>query len=188
MTNIRKLLREFRDGDQGSIAVETIIIIPVLFWGYLSLFAIFDAYRQHSINQKAAFTISDIVSRETTPLDGSYLDGTRRMLAYLTATPASDVRVRVTSVRYDADEDEYERDWSRGRGGVPALTEDAVNALRDRLPIMTDNERVTVVETFVEYDPPFNTGLTNRTIENFVFTRPRYTPRVCFLECDENDD
>jgi len=178
MTFLKKILRGFRDDEQGSIAVETVLIIPALFWAYLSMFAIFDAYRQHSINQKAAYTLGDIISRETTPLDAAYLEGTRKMLAYLTANEKSDVAIRVTSVRWDGKNNIYKRDWSRKRGWEPSLTNNDVKQLADSLPVMPHNERVMVVETFVKYDPPFNTGLQEREIHNFVFTRPRYAPRV----------
>ncbi|WP_299368318.1 TadE/TadG family type IV pilus assembly protein [uncultured Tateyamaria sp.] len=178
MIRFTNFLRRFRDDEKGMIAVETVIIIPVLFWAYLSMFAIFDAYRQHSLNQKAAYTLGDIISRETTPLDSAYLNGTREMLAYLTANRKWDVAIRVTSVRYDANNDIYKRDWSRRKGWQPALTNTAVKALKDNLPVLPHNERVMVVETFVKYDPPFNTGLQSREIHNFVFTRPRYAPRV----------
>lgn len=182
MQIVRNYLRGFRDEERGSIAVETILILPVLFWGYLSMFAIFDAYRQHSINQKAAYTIGDIISRETNPLDASYMSGTQKMLAYLTANEAQDVAIRITSVTYDLENDEYKRFWSEKKGWMPALSNEAIQALRDDLPVMPDNETVVVVETFVKYDPPFNTGLTSREIHNFVFTRPRYAPQVLFSD------
>lgn len=175
-------MRSFRDDERGSIAVETVLIIPVLFWAYLSMFAIFDAYRQHSINQKAAYTIGDIISRETTPLDNAYLDGTREILAYLTSNHDSNVAIRITSVKYDADNKVYKRDWSRAKGWQPALSNTDVKDLDHLLPIMPHNERVMVVETFVKYDPPFATGLQEREIENFVFTRPRYAPRVLWSD------
>ncbi|WP_299142038.1 TadE/TadG family type IV pilus assembly protein [uncultured Tateyamaria sp.] len=178
MIRLLNHLRRFRDDEKGSIAVETVLILPILFWAYLSMFAIFDAYRQHSLNQKAAYTLGDIISRETTPLDNSYLNGTREMLAYLTANPKADVAIRVTSVRYDANNKVYKRDWSKRKGWMPTLSNNAVKALKDDLPIMPHNERVMVVETFVKYDPPFKTGLQEREIHNFVFTRPRYAPRV----------
>lgn len=182
MKRLTQYLRGFRDEDRGSIAVETIIIIPILFWGYLSMFAIFDAYRQHAINQKAAYTLGDVISRETTPIDNNYLNGAREMLAYLTANDTADVALRVTSVTYDADNDEYTRFWSEKKGWMPALNNEAIQALRDDLPVMPDNETVVVVETFVKYDPPFNTGLQNREIHNFVFTRPRYAPQVLWSD------
>ncbi|WP_299625114.1 hypothetical protein [uncultured Tateyamaria sp.] len=178
MPHIKNILRRFRDEDRGSIAVETILIIPIIFWIYLTMFAIFDAYRQHSLNQKAAYTIGDIISRETTPIDSAYLNGSRELLAYLTANRKNDVAIRVTSVKYDANKKQYKRDWSRKKGWQPALTNNAVKALKDDLPVMPHNERVVVVETFVKYETPFNTGLSDHEIHNFVFTRPRYAPRV----------
>ncbi|MEL6465551.1 MAG: TadE/TadG family type IV pilus assembly protein [Pseudomonadota bacterium] len=182
MKRFTNYMRSFREDERGSIAVETIIIIPILFWAYLAMFAIFDSYRQHSINQKAAYTIGDIISRETTPLDAEYLEGTRDILAYLTANAEQNVSVRITSVKYDADNDVYERDWSKAKGAHSALSNGQVADLAPMLPVMPDNEHVMVVETFVNYDPPFATGLENREIRNFVFTRPRYAPRVLYLD------
>ena len=181
MERFKNHLRGFRDDDRGSIAVETIIILPVLFWAYLSMFAIFDAYRQHSINQKAAYTISDVISRETNGIDDAYLNGTREMLGYLTANELTEVSIRVTSVRYNLNDDSYKRDWSEAAGWVGPLSNNDVEGLEDDLPILPHNERVVVVETFVKYDPPFNTGLQEREIHNFVFTRPRYAPQVLWV-------
>lgn len=185
MTRIQQFLARFRRDDRGSIAVETVIILPMLFWAYLSMFAIFDAYRQHAINQKVAYTIGDIISRETNPVTPSYMNGARELVRYLSsARQTSDVAIRVTSVRWDGNNNIYRRDWSEKRGWVSRLSNNEVQALASRLPTMPHNERVMIVETFVKYDPPFNTGLQNRTITNFVFTRPRYAPRVLWdCEC-----
>lgn len=178
MMNVSRFLRRFRDNERGSIALECVLVVPMLMWAYLSMYSFFHAYRTHSVNQKAAYTIGDIISRETNPLDASYMTGTRQMLAYLTSNNVSDVAIRVTSVKYDANQDAYKRDWSEKLGWMPALGNTAVGALSDDLPVMPHNERVMVVETFVKYDPPFNTGLSDDEIHNFVFTRPRYAPRV----------
>ena len=180
MKRLVQHLKSFRDDTRGSIAVETVLVIPALFWAYLTMFAIFDAYRQHSISFKAAYSIGDMISRQTTPLTGPYLAGMRETLAYITNNSVDDVSVRVTSVRYNAVDDKYELDWSNKRGSLSTLTDSDVAALADRLPILPDQEYVTVVETFVDYEPPFNTGLMDREIATFVFTRPRYAPRVCW--------
>ena len=181
MKNPIKWLRDFRDDEEGVLAVELVLIIPALFWAYLAMFAIFDAYRQYSVNQKGAYTLGDMVSRETTPINDDYLDGAQELMQYLTnARQLSDVAVRISSLKYNETDDKYELDWSKERGWMPELTATQVQNWHDRLPVMTDNDHVTVVETWVKYDPPFNTGLSNREIENFVFTRPRYAPRVLF--------
>ena len=113
LTSPMHWLRRFARDEDGNIAIETIIIIPILFWTYLSMFAIFDAYRQYALNEKAAYTIGDMISRQTTPLDDSYIDGTRAVLKYLTRSRnGQDPSIRVTSIKYDANNDVYKRDWS----------------------------------------------------------------------------
>ncbi|MEO1464356.1 MAG: hypothetical protein AAFU82_18975, partial [Pseudomonadota bacterium] len=83
-----------------------------------------------------------------------------------------------TSVRWNGDNNVYERDWSQAKGWVSAMTDAQVAGLQPSLPVMPHNERVMVVETFVKFEPVFDVGLQDRTIQNFVFTRPRYAPRV----------
>ena len=63
--------------------------------------------------------------------------------------------------------------WSEGRN-IAAVTQNTVDGWTDNLPELTDSQQITVLETWVEYDPPFNTGLSERTVRNFIFTRPRY--------------
>ncbi|MEP6017441.1 MAG: hypothetical protein ABJ251_03030 [Paracoccaceae bacterium] len=180
--HIKRAVLAFRKDESGSIAVETVIIIPALFWAYLAMFAIFDSYRHHALNQKAAFTISDLISRETTPIDLDYLVGMQDLLRFLSRTAnLDDVSIRVSSLKYDEAQDIYEREWSQSQGDLTQpLISGSTDDWHDRLPVMPDNEYITVVETFVRYDAPFKTGLSERTIQNFVFTRPRYAPCVLF--------
>ena len=174
-------LKRFRKDEEGSIAVETVLIIPALFWTYLAMFSIFDTYREYSVNQKASYVIADMISRETTPIDDAYVDGTRSMLRYITAAPSdSDVSIRVSSIKYDEETDTYSIHWSERRGWVSDLTDGKVAKMADKLPIIADNTYITLVETWVKYDPPFDTGLEERIVENFVFTKPRYAPNVRF--------
>ena len=176
--SLRHWIKRFSRDEEGSIAVEMMILLPILFWAFLTLFSIFDAYRKHSMNQKAAFTIGDMISRETALVDQAYLNGTQTLLAYLTNEHISDTSIRITSVKYDADKDVYKRDWSKTKGWVPELKNNNIRNWHHRLPVMPHNERIMVVETFVKYNPPYNTGLTDHQIVNFVFTRPRYAPQV----------
>ncbi len=179
-TDLKTRLARFVRNEDGSIAVELVIIVPMLFWAYLAMFATFDAYRAYSLSQKASYTVSDMISRETTPIDRSYIDGLRKLHSYLVNERLDEVQLRVTSVSYDADQDELNRDWSYGSGGRLALTDSDVREWHDRLPVMADGERLTVVETWVQYQPPFNTGLSDQEIRSFVFTKPRYADRVLF--------
>lgn len=185
---LKSILLGFLRGDfvrreDGSIAIEAVIIMPMIFWTFLSMFSIFDSFRVYSINQKAAFTIGDAISRETLPIDDDYLNGTLNLFEYLSKGQGN-TAIRVSSLRYNATENRFHRDWSQTRGWVSPLSNNDVRNWTDRLPLMVNNERLILVETWNRYEPPFKTCLELREIKNFVFTRPRYAPRVCWEECN----
>lgn len=178
MQPIRRL-RLFRAEQSGTVTIEAVIMLPILFWAFCALYTFFDAYRYTSIAHKTAYTISDAISRETNPIDDAYLDGQHGLMSFLTRS-SSTHRMRVTVVRHDANEDEYLVEWSQVRGPVTAHPDGDASALVDQLPTMVDEERMIVVETWSDYEPPFNIGLADTTIQTFVFTRPRFAPQVLF--------
>lgn len=173
----RLKMRRFAQKEDGSIAIETLIVMPMIFWVYIAMFAFFQTYLEYSNNQKAAFTIGDMISRETLPLDSDYLDGVQELLVYMTNSSA-ETAVRVTSLKYNLTEERFYIDWSRSRGSHQPLTNSDVALWSTRIPKLSDNEYIVITETWTTYDPPFDTGLGNQEIENFVFTRPRYAPQV----------
>jgi Flp pilus assembly protein TadG len=176
---LRARLTGFADDTRGTVTVEALIMLPLLLWAYCALFTFFDAYRQTSINHKAAYTLSDMLSRETSPVTNDYLDAAQSMLGFLTRS-GTERRLRVTVVRYDMDDDEHYVEWSEVRGTVSALDDATVGTWETRLPVMVDEERLVLVETWTDYDAPFNIGLNDRTISTFVFTRPRFAPQLLF--------
>lgn len=175
--SLARHLRRFARDESAVVAIESVVMLPMLFWGYVAMFTFFDAYRQTSINLKAAYTVSDMVSRETLAINPAYLNGAHNLLELLTRS-SDPTRLRVTIARWDNVAKKYRRDWSQARGGAVALTEAQVEALAPKLPIMVHNERVIIVETWSTYDPPFNVGLEEQNLYNFVFTRPRFAPQV----------
>ncbi len=62
---------------------------------------------------------------------------------------------------------------------MPQLTTGSLSTIADRLPVLADGNHVVLVEVAVDYEPSFNVGLGNQTIEQFIVTRPRFVPRVC---------
>lgn len=179
IVNLRTRLQRFRDETRGSLTVEAVVMFPILFWAMLSMLVFFDAYRQSSLNVKAAYTLSDMFSREVEPISPAYLDGARNLFAEL-ARSDSDVKMRVTVVYYHAGNKRFYRDWSHQRGGVPVLSNADLVNMKDRLPSVPDNERLILVETWSDYRPPFNVGIKQQDLYNFVFTRPRFAPQVKF--------
>ncbi len=176
---LRTAIRRFARRENGSIAVETVIVIPMMFWTYMATYAIYDVYRMHSLQQKIAYSIGDIISRETNPIDNDYLIGMRDLVKYMSNISSnSDMSLRVTVVRWNESQNRHERDWSREKGYRSSLSKDDVRNMTDKLPVMTNNERLILVETAVKYTSLFNIGLGDFEIENRVFTRPRYAPQV----------
>lgn len=176
-TSISTARRKFARDEEGTVSIEASLMIPLMFFVILSMFTIFDAFRQYAMHQKAAYTISDMISRETLPLDVDYLTGAHALFDAMTRDP-QDSTIRVSVLRYDSQNDIMKLDWSKTEGTATPLSNNGVREWTDRLPTMVHNERILVVETFANYAPPFNTGLGTREIENFVFTRPRYAPQI----------
>lgn len=177
-TNLLRRLRAFGRDESGVISIEFVIWMPLILVVMASTFTLFEAFRQKSLNVKAAYTISDAISRETDPIDPAYLDGMLSVLRYLTNSEGTQ-GMRVTLVRYDAAEDEYEVSWSQTRGDFAVMDDDTLAGFRERLPALLHNERVIVVETETEHTPVFDIpALQPQRFYNFVFTRPRFAPQV----------
>lgn len=174
------LCGRFARREDGAIALETAIILPAMFFAYLAMFSMFDAYRQHALHQKAAYTLSDMISRETVPMDDDYLDGAHALFDTLTRHE-QDSAIRVTVLRYELADTSMTLQWSNARGPASALTAAEVLDWDTRLPMMVDQEHIIVVETWAKYDTPFDVGMGEFDIHNFVFTRPRYAPQVLWV-------
>jgi Flp pilus assembly protein TadG len=172
-------LRSFAQDTRGTVAVEAVVALPILFWTFLATFVYFDAYRQSSINVKAAYMIGDVLSRETNAIDDDYMNGMMSLFDFLT-NANNPTKLRVTVVQWDEEDQRYLRDWSKTRGLVSSLsTSDLVN-LENKLPIMSDNERIILVETWSQYTPPFSVGLASKEMYNFVTTSPRFAPLLAW--------
>lgn len=188
MSFLSKQIRRFLREEKGTIVVDAVMVMPMFIWAYAALFAYWDAYRSINTVQKAAFTISDLVSRSQAPVNNDYIDGMGETMNYmLDADQAGDIRV--TSYRWSEANDRFEIIFSRGsEGAMPALTTADLSALSGRLPEMSDGESAVLLETRVPYTPPMAFGLQPTVIEQFVVTRPRFLPKLCHVlyvaECD----
>ncbi|MHC0054907.1 TadE/TadG family type IV pilus assembly protein [Actibacterium sp. D379-3] len=183
---IRRALTRFATEEDASLIAEAVIILPVLTWWYVGSLAFFQAYEARNINLKAAYTVSDMISREDSGVDAAYIEGLQDVFAYLTLGNGTDPAIRVTLVRCtsNCDVDDGSRvlelDWSYGAGGKGALINANMSAYLDRIPLMPLGDRVILLETFVTYTPPFNVGLNVSDFQNLVVTRPRFVPVMCF--------
>ena len=177
-------LRRFRKETLGTATVEFAIFIPVLFWGYGASYVFFDGYRQSSINLKAAYTIGDLISRETAFITPTYIDS-MYSLTQILIRPTNPVSLRVTVIRWDEEDDQYYLDWSEARSPgdtLDPLTQAQIMDLEARLPVMPDEERVILVETWNSWEGIMETGLGPQSLDNFIFTSPRFATQVRFQD------
>lgn len=153
MRSFTSLLRRFGRDEAGTLIAEAVIVLPMLIWAYLALFVYWDAYRSINTSQKAAYTISDMISREmnSSPLSPSYITGMRDVMKYLIDKDQT-VKLRVTSVTWSQARNRYEVDWSVSPDNAFALlTTDNISTVTHRIPTLADGDHVIVVETDVAY-------------------------------------
>lgn len=176
-------LRGFARKDDGNVTIETVIWVPLIIATLAATFSLYDAFRYKSLNVKAAYTISDALSRETDPIDNAYLDGMVTLLEYLTRSEGP-YSLRVTLVRYNGKKNKYISEFSKTRGDFSRLRNKDLKTMLDQLPTLLHNERVIVVETATEYAPPFSVpGLnTAGLFYNYGFTRPRFAPKLVWSD------
>lgn len=198
MSRLLSILRSFRTDDRGTMAIELVLVVPILTWVLMSTFVYFDMFRNEANAHRAALTVADMFSREKTALDDAYLDGAHSLLRTITLDdPDPDYRISV--YRFDEDDDRYYLVWSRSRGLAPAYTQANFDAFgtQDKLPLLADGDRSILLETRTVYTPPFDTGifqLTNlfasdpsrvqanlgsATINTFTVIRPRFNLSLC---------
>ena len=128
--------------------------------------------------QKAAYTVSDMISREKTGKTTAYINGVKEVLEHLIDQNQT-ARMRVTQVTWSNNNNRFEVHWSRSPGGtmMPLTT----NALQDHayaIPRMTAGDYVVIVEVQVDYEPTFDIGMPAATFREFIVTRPRFVPCI----------
>lgn len=182
-TTLKQRLAAFREETGGTVSIEFVIMAPVLFWAFASMHSWFDAYRQVGVHEKAAFTVADMISRETDPIDNDYIDATRNLVQFLVRS-SDQPSIRVSVIRYVARRDQYRLDWSSRRGDYSRLRSRDVRNWHDKLPQLVNQERIILVETKMDYTPPWLFGMnSSNEIATFIFSRPRFSPKVCWETC-----
>jgi Flp pilus assembly pilin Flp len=165
--------------ESGSIAVESVLMVPLMAWAILATLTYFDAYRNEAISHKAGLTIADMISREADTIDQDYINGSRDLLRFLTIDDANP-DLRITSFRWNESQDKYQVVWSREKGPRRSLKTPDLVDLKHRLPLMANGERAILVETWTDYEPPWNVGIDPLSMDTFMVISPRFVTQLCF--------
>ena len=185
ISRIGAALGRFARDTAGNYTVEAVLIFPLLVWGYLGMWIFYDAFRQQNVNLKASYTIGDMLSREQSVngITPAYVAGLNEVLDFLTVSRHPN-RLRVTVVRFDADEDRHFLEWSEGTAGMPDYDQSGVDLhLHAEIPVLADGATAIVLQTETDYEPIADVGLPAVTFDNLVVTAPRFVPRLVCKDC-----
>ena len=184
------LIKRFRDNEDGSAAIELVLVTPIITWALLSTIVYFDAFRAETRSARAGLTIADMFSREASApvaIGAGYVDAAQALLGTLVEFDPAPA-LRVTSYARVAGANHYVLRWCLSRGMGQALTDVDLALMTDRLPLLADGATSLLVETSAAYRAPFSLGIapfTNNTlgpVEMMTFTviSPRFVPAICF--------
>lgn len=182
--NILSFLRK----EDGSQSIEFVIVVPLLVWSICSMLAFTESFRVRGVAVDATSVIADTISRQTTPIDTSYLRGLQSVAGQLTRY-GDNVSLRITQLRCVKDCDKPAQRvlnvvFSEGRGLFSLTNSDfASGKFRDRLPALSQGDRVILVETSFTHKPILNVGLEESQVEMSQTTRMRFAPQLCWEKC-----
>ncbi len=184
---IRNTVRDRLRNEDGSISVETVLILPIVFWALMASFTFTDAFRSKTGLQRAVFTTGDLVSRvSANSVTPEFLRGSHRFMTVATQSP-NPVYMRMSLIGWDTEEETYRVVWSFGErsGGAGRLTDEFVEEyLAQRLPSISPGETVLLTEGWMEYNPPFTVGLRSRRFAEMAVSRPRFAPGIRYDDPD----
>lgn len=181
MLHITSKIRDFARDERGTATTEAIIVLPMLVWSMVAFSVYFDAFRARSTNLKAAYTISDMISRENPFIGPNYIAGLNTVYDFLAASQ-NPTWIRVTLVQFDTEDPLDNNDgrhimkWSHGTHSKPDLTQSTLSTVANQIPIMGHGDSLILVETHMEYGAFAKVGFDPFDLDNFVATRPRFPP------------
>jgi Flp pilus assembly protein TadG len=181
---LRGLFGRFWQESDGVLSVELVFALPFLALWFVASYIFFDVFRVSYVNDKAAFTVADLVSRREENLNQAYVEGMNNIFDFLIENRGT-TAMRISGVRYTpganpGDAGTFTIPWSASTQGLVILTDADIPMLEDRLPIPRSTEMVILTETFVAYQPIFNVGISRQVFRTFVATPPRFIEQIGF--------
>lgn len=171
------MIKKFWQREDASVAMEAVIVMPILTWVFIASFVFFDAFRVYNTSIKATYSVADVMSRRTTTIASTDIEGLAEVFQFLTRNTAGSA-LRITQITRQTGG--YRIDWSHGTDGLTYLRASDFPDFIDQIPIMAFGDRMLLVETFLPHRPAFSVGLADQEFVNFTVTRPRFAGQVAF--------
>lgn len=123
LARLRARPTRFAAEARGSVSVETLLILPILFWALVATIVFFDGFRARNQTQLAAQTVADLLSRETERFTIGYLEGMNDVFDFI-AESRFPTRLRISSVIWSSADERNRLQWSYGTRGLQPLPDD----------------------------------------------------------------
>lgn len=180
---VLRALRGFKNSEQGLITIETLIVLPVVIWALLASVTFTDAFRHKTTLQKSVFTAGDLISRANgRAITPDYIDGVYKFVQRMNDGPHQ-IRIRITLIGWDEPEQQLRVVWSNGaHAGAFGPLDDVILNLdyAPFIPTITQGETLLLAEGWLDYTPPFEVGLSARTLGEMALLRPRFAPGISY--------
>lgn len=183
---IKSYLRDYAEDERGTAMVETVLTLPMLFWGLTAMFEFFEVHRFQSSRDKATYTVADMISRENDVITDIYIDNALNLFNTIVDDYANN-QIRISVVEFDQSSNAYQINWSkvRGTGNMTPLVDSDVRDDDENLPMMADGEELILVESRSEYRTIFDIGFDDAmNVNTRVFTSIRFASQMCFVQCE----
>ncbi len=182
MNSMKIFLQRWWADDRGTITMEFLLWIPLLMFWFMGSVIYFDAFKNRADAGKAAYTISDIVSRQTQISEG-YVDQLFALQQRLLPRQANAQQMRVSSIQLiDEETDEYLIQWSESRGAdIPPL--DVTFLPEEFIPQMTEFDTIVLTEVYVPYVPIADwVGMGAHSWRYALVSRPRFVSSIAMVD------
>ena len=173
-----RALRRFARAEQGTLTVEFVLIVPILFWGVFAVYTFVDAFRSQTLNLKASYAISDLLSRQEKTVGADMIAGLGRMHQFM-VRGRTDTALRVSVLYWSQEDEDHHLVWSCTTSDrMTAIRQDTLPEILGSVPRLADGESVIVVDTLSPWVPPLNFGLGARVFDARVIASPRFVPQL----------
>ncbi|MDP3960707.1 MAG: hypothetical protein Q8Q26_11735 [Pseudorhodobacter sp.] len=105
MKRLQTLLRSYKSDQAGTVIIEAVLMLPLMIWVGLGMYAYWDGYQTTNTSQKGAYVIADLVSRQNEPMSRSDLEGLNQVMNFMLSAGET-AKLRVTSIGRNVSRDE----------------------------------------------------------------------------------
>ena len=175
MTFIKTLLSRFAKDEDATITMEFVIVTPLMVTWWIGSMVFFDAFEARSGAARSAYTIADLISRQTDTTN-SYIDSLLTLQNKM--RPREPVgSVRVSELYRDSDGN-LSVVWSYSTEG-PSAALLIADAPEDILPVLANESYIMLIDSSIPYIPLSDiVAIPAQTWTNRVYINARFSDQI----------